>query len=309
MDRVVLDGLLVRGGLLLVGAVARQVVLLLLFCRIGLLHLVILARLLRLVTWGGVRLLRGLVALGGVRFLPMFVLCDLLLRWILRRNLVVMFLLDDAGRRSGWASVLASSPRPFLDLQFSIEVVLSVLFHAPRSSHAGSATVEGEQVRLILTASYCSPARPSHGERRLSLLRHAAYPLQRRFLVPLASSGHHRLSLCLLHQEGRWYGLALEAGHQILLYSVAEMQHKNLSGGLMVAVGPRPALRSFSLFFPPRWNCAPFATSPSMHRHGRILAACGLPWRQVSRSMALVEETIDTAGSYNTKSCMLRAWP
>uniref|UniRef100_A0A453NPD3 Uncharacterized protein n=1 Tax=Aegilops tauschii subsp. strangulata TaxID=200361 RepID=A0A453NPD3_AEGTS len=111
---------------------------------------------------------------------------------------VVMFLLDDAGRRSGWASVLASSPRPFLDLQFSIEVVLSVLFHAPRSSHAGSATVEGEQVRLILTASYCSPARPSHGERRLSLLRHAAYPLQRRFLVPLASSGHHRLSLCLL---------------------------------------------------------------------------------------------------------------
>lgn len=182
----------------MVGAVARQVVLLLLFCRIGLLHLVILARLLRLVTWGGVRLLRGLVALGGVRFLPMFVLCDLLLRWILRRNLVVMFLLDDAGRRSGWASVLASSPRPFLDLQFSIEVVLSVLFHAPRSSHAGSATVEGEQVRLILTASYCSPARPSHGERRLSLLRHAAYPLQRRFLVPLASSGHHRLSLCLL---------------------------------------------------------------------------------------------------------------
>ncbi|EMS52837.1 hypothetical protein TRIUR3_13982 [Triticum urartu] len=51
--------------------------------------------------------------------------------------------------------------------------VLLFLFHAPRSNHAESATVEGEQ-----------------------------------------------------HQEGRWYGLALEAGHQILLYSAAEMQHK-----------------------------------------------------------------------------------
>ena len=81
MVRVVLAGLVVRGGLQLVGVVVRPVLAILLFRRIGLsvcevFHLVIFARRL------------GLVALCVVRLLCVILLGDLLFRWMFWRNLV-----------------------------------------------------------------------------------------------------------------------------------------------------------------------------------------------------------------------------